>query len=324
MRALETRFFVRSKMRICFMFDFKEVYMDFNVFCNEVKDRVRDICGENFDVSVRDTLKNNSVTLKGLVIMGKGSNVAPTIYLEGFYTDFCDGRGMDDVVNDILKVYSKNKDCGNLDVNLFNNFEEMKDRITYKLINYESNLALLQNLPHRRFLDLAVVYLVVLGQMPQGHATVTIHTEHMENWGTTEEELWRLATGNSPRLSKPEIMSLCDLVLQMTGQSQKIPNEGIQADAGMYVLTNKSRINGAACMLYDDVISGFAGGLGKDLYIIPSSIHEVILMPDDGYTDVDRMIDIIKEVNSTQVGEEEILSYRLYRYSRGTGRISCL
>ena len=298
--------------------------MDYNVFCEEVKDRVRDICGEDFNVSVRDTLKNNSVILKGLVIMGKESNVAPSIYLEEFYTDHCDGRDMDDIVNDILKLYAKNRDCGNLDVNLFNNFEEIRSRITYKLINYESNLSLLQTLPHRRFLDLAVVYLVVLGETPRGQATVTIHTEHMENWGTTEEELWKLAADNAPRLSKPEIMSLCDLVKDMMGQMPDMMDEGIPADAGMYVLTNTSRINGAACMLYDDVVSGFAGGLGKDLYIIPSSIHEVIMMPADGYTDVDRMIDIIKEVNSTQVGEEEILSYRLYRYSRSTDRISCL
>ncbi len=298
--------------------------MDYNVFCEEVKDRVRDICGEDFNVSVRDTLKNNSVILKGLVIMGKESNVAPSIYLEEFYTDHCDGRDMDDIVNDILKLYAKNRDCGNLDVNLFNNFEEIRSRITYKLINYESNLSLLQTLPHRRFLDLAVVYLVVLGETPRGQATVTIHTEHMENWGTTEEELWKLASDNAPRLSKPEIMSLCDLVKDMMGQMPDMMDEGIPADAGMYVLTNTSRINGAACILYDDVVSGFAGGLGKDLYIIPSSIHEVIMMPADGYRDVDRMIDIIKEVNSTQVGEEEILSYRLYRYSRATDRISCL
>ncbi|MBQ7463446.1 MAG: hypothetical protein IJS86_01155 [Lachnospiraceae bacterium] len=298
--------------------------MDYNVFCEEVKDRVRDICGEDFNVSVRDTLKNNSVILKGLVIMGKESNVAPSIYLEEFYTDHCDGRDMDDIVNDILKLYAKNRDCGNLDVNLFNNFEEIRSRITYKLINYESNLSLLQTLPHRRFLDLAVVYLVVLGETPRGQATVTIHTEHMENWGTTEEELWKLAADNAPRLSKPEIMSLCDLVKDMMGQMPDMMDEGIPADAGMYVLTNTSRINGVACMLYDDVVSGFAGGLGKDLYIIPSSIHEVIMMPADGYTDVDRMIDIIKEVNSTQVGEEEILSYRLYRYSRSADRISCL
>ena len=298
--------------------------MDYSIFCDEVKDRVRDICGEDFNVSVRDTLKHNSVILKGLVIMGRDSNVAPTIYLEDFYTDHCDGREMEDIVNDILKVYAKNRDCGNLDVSLFNNFEEIKGRISYKLINYESNLTLLQTLPHRRFLDLAVVYLVVLGETPRGRATVTIHTEHMENWGTTEEELWKLASDNAPRLSKAEIMSLYDLVKDMTGQMPDMMDEGIPGDADMYVLTNTSRINGAACILYDDVVSGFAGGLGKDLYIIPSSIHEVIMMPADGYTDVDRMIDIIKEVNSTQVGEEEILSYRLYRYSRSTDRISCL
>ncbi|MBR5376002.1 MAG: hypothetical protein IK139_01865 [Lachnospiraceae bacterium] len=294
--------------------------MDFNVFCEKVRDKVRDICGPDFDVSVRDTLKNNSVVLRGIVIMGKDSNVAPSIYLESFYTDFCDGKDLDDIVNEILKVYSNNRTCGDLDVNLFSNYEEVKDRITYKLVNYDSNLEMLSTLPHRRFLDLAVIYLVILGETPQGHATVTIHDEHMEHWQTSEEELWRLACENTPRLAKPQIMSLCEMVSRMMGEEAA---ESIPADAGMYVLTNSSRINGASCILYDDVVSGFAGGLGKDLYIIPSSIHEVILMPADAFPDVDRMLEIIKEVNSTQVSQEEILSYRLYRYSRTTDRICC-
>ncbi|MCR5650433.1 MAG: DUF5688 family protein [Lachnospiraceae bacterium] len=292
--------------------------MEFKDFCEEVRDRVRDICGPDFNVSLRDTLKNNSVVLKGLVIMSRDSNVAPSIYLEDFYTDHCDGRDIDDIVNDILKAYSNNRTCGDLDVNLFNNFEKVKDMITYKLVNYESNLKMLANLPHRRFLDLAVIYVVVLGETPKGQATVTIHTEHMENWGTSEEELWKLSNKNTPRLAKPEIMALSDLIGSMMGgeESGMVPQ-----DAGMYVLTNSSRINGASCILYDDVVSGLAGGLGKDLYIIPSSIHEVILMPSDAFPDVDRMIDIIREVNSTQVRKEEILSYRLYRYSRSTDRI---
>ncbi|MBO4374520.1 MAG: hypothetical protein J5829_05395 [Lachnospiraceae bacterium] len=294
--------------------------MEFNSFCEEVRDKVRDICGEDFNVSVRDTLKNNSVVLKGLVIMGKESNVAPSIYLEDFYTDYCDGKDMDDIVNDILKIYSKNRNCGDLNVNIFKDFDEVKDKIVFKLVNYDSNLSLLSTLPHRRFLDLAVIYVVVLGETPQGHATVTIHNEHMESWETNEEELWKLARENTPRMAEPQIMSLCDLISHMTGVETK---DQVPDDAGMYVLTNSSRINGAACILYDDVVSGFAGGLGKDLYIIPSSIHEVILMPADAFADVDRMIDIIKEVNSTQVSKEEILSYRLYRYNRATDRICC-
>lgn len=294
--------------------------MEFNAFCEEVRDKVRDICGPDFDVSLRDTLKNNSVILKGIVIMGKDSNVAPSIYLEDFYTDYCDGKDMDEIVNEILKVYSNNRSCGDIDVNLFSNFEEIRGSITYKLVNYESNLEMLSTLPHRRFLDLAVIYLVVLGKLPQGYATVTIHKEHMEHWGITEEDLWKLACENTPKLAKPQIMSLCDMVNRMMGIEAK---EQLPGDAGMYVLTNTDRINGASCMLYDDVVSGFAGGIGKDLYIIPSSIHEVILMPADAFPDVDRMIEIIKEVNSTQVSKEEILSYKLYRYNRTTDRICC-
>ncbi len=295
--------------------------MDFKKFTEEVRDKIRDICGPDFSVTLKESLKNNSVRLTGIVIMKRDSRVAPAIYLEEFYTDFCDGKDMDDIVNAILRVYSQNKECGDVDIRLFENFEKIRPMIIYKLINYEKNLDLLRKAPHRRFLDLAVIYVVSLGQTSLGNATVTVYNEHMENWGITEEELWELSNVNTPKIAKAQIVSLYDMVCEMTGGDENcLPPE----DNVMYVLTNSKRINGAACMLYDDVISGFAQKLGKDLYIIPSSVHEVILMPADGFSDTERIIDIINEVNSTQVAREEILSYKLYKYSRSAGRISCM
>ncbi len=295
--------------------------MDFKKFTEEVRDKIRDICGPDFSVTLKESLKNNSVRLTGIVIMKKDSKVAPAIYLEEFYTDFCDGKDMDDIVNAVLRVYSQNKDCGNVDIRLFENFEKIRPMIIYKLINYEKNLDLLRKAPHRRFLDLAVIYVVSLGQTTMGNATVTVYNEHMENWDITEEDLWELSNINTPKIAKAQIVSLYDMVCEMTGGGENciLPEDNV-----MYVLTNSKRINGAACMLYDDVIPGFAQKLGKDLYIIPSSVHEVILMPADGFSDTERIIDIINEVNSTQVAREEILSYKLYKYSRSAGRISCM
>ena len=159
----------------------------------------------------------------------------------------------------------------------------------------------------------------MLDTLGEINATVTIKNEHAKKWGVTEEDLWESAKKNSPEIAGPQILSLFELIGEMTGCD--VPEE---EDVQMYVLTNKRRLNGASCILYDHVLKEFSCTLGKDVYIIPSSIHEVILFPVDAQADTDRLQEIINEVNCTQVSEQEILSGRLYRYSRNEDRICCV
>ncbi|MBO6111723.1 MAG: hypothetical protein J6P45_01580 [Lachnospiraceae bacterium] len=295
--------------------------MEFNAFAQTVKERLTDVFGPDFTIETTKVLKNNSVRLTGIMILQKDCNIAPTIYLEDYYTDHCDGRGIEEIINDILRVYDRNRAVGNVRLEVFENFEKLKERIIFKLINYEKNLELLSGVPHRRFLDLAVIYIISLGETGMGNASVTIRNEHMKKWNLTEDELWKLARRNAPNISKPEILSLYELIGEITGKNDI---DDLDDAPMMYVLTNNTRLNGASCILYEDTIPEFAGKLGKDIFIIPSSVHEVILFPADGFADTDRLNEIINEVNCTQVAEQEILSYRLYRYNRSDGRIVCV
>ena len=293
--------------------------MEFDQFTETVKDRLSDIFGPDFKIEVTKVLKNNSVKLTGIMILHKESTVCPTIYMEDYYTDFCDGRSLEEIVNDILRVYDRKRSVESMDLNILGSFERSKSRIIFKIVNYEKNLELLRGVPHRRFLDLAVIYVVVLDIQGDVNATVTIKNEHAKKWGVTEEDLWESAKKNSPEIAGPQILSLFELIGEMTGCD--VPEE---EDVQMYVLTNKRRLNGASCILYDHVLKEFSCTLGKDVYIIPSSIHEVILFPVDAQADTDRLQEIINEVNCTQVSEQEILSGRLYRYSRNEDRICCV
>lgn len=89
----------------------------------------------------------------------------------------------------------------------------------------------------------------------------------------------------------------------------------------MYVLSNKSRVDGAACMLYPNLIQDFAEAIQSSFYIIPSSIHELLLLPTRHLEESQEIKSMIREINDTQVSAEEILSYSLYLYDKEERRI---
>lgn len=105
-------------------------------------------------------IKNNGCEMDGLVIMEKGKDIAPTIYLEGFYEEYTRGEDIRNIIRQIETVYEENKNNVTFDVNILKQFETIKDKIVYKVVNYRSNEKLLEQVPHKRILDLAVVFIV--------------------------------------------------------------------------------------------------------------------------------------------------------------------
>lgn len=291
--------------------------MQFEEFVEDVTRRTEKICGPEFRVSSFRMMKNNSVGHMGLSIMEKGSSISPAIYLDDMYTDFCDGRSIDDIINDVLRIYSQNRDIDDFNVRDFASFEAMRSHIVYRLVSFSQNRELLEKIPHRQFLDLAVIYSVNLGSTKNGNASVTVYNEHMDIWGTDEQTLFGLAAANTPEMLPAQIVSMSEMVCSLaeeTGDCDML--DSIDGDDGaMYILSNKSRFYGASCVLYDGVLEKFAETMGTDLFIIPSSVHEVILVPDRGNIDPAQLTEMISDVNCTQVSPEEILSYDLYRYS---------
>ncbi len=285
--------------------------MEYNEFIEIIKDRLEEICGEEFLINVANNMKNNSVMFRGISIREKGARIAPTIYLEDFYTDHCDGREIEDIINDILRIYSANRKGPDFDPDSFSDYEWVKSRIFYKVINAKDNAELLSRSPHYRFLDLAVIYCVMAGDYEGTISSVTIRNEHINMWGVDEMQIREQAIKNAPGMLPASIVSLTRMISDMTEEdipeSECIP---------MYVLTNKIRTNGASAILYKGVLEDFAENIRSDLYILPSSVHEVILVPDMKELDPKSLVSMIKEVNDTQVSAEEILSYSLYRYSR--------
>lgn len=302
--------------------------MEFTNFTTLVREEVERRTGDNYRVRLNDVTKNNGVVLRGLTVMQDDSNISPTIYLNNYYEEYINGRAtLINVVNDVMDTYHRNKVNQSVDMRYFLNYESVKQSIVYKLVNTEKNKTLLEDIPHIEFLDLSIVFQCLIAQEDLGTASILIHNVHMKLWDISVEELYREAKENTQRLQGYEIKSMTEVLCEIM-KAENLEEfdyeecrQELSDSVPMYVLSNKSRVEGAACMLYPNLIQDFADAIGSSFYIIPSSIHELLLLPAKEDRESREIKSMICEINDTQVSTEEILSYSLYFYDREEGKI---
>ncbi len=294
---------------------------DYDAFRKEVIQKLRTEAKSEFTVKEARILKNNSVQLKGVTLNPSSSDVSPTIYLERFYA--CYRRGIlttDEIVREILRICREDQDYRELNINDFPDFDRMKDKVICHLVNYDRNRELLKDIPHRRWLDLAVIYKIYLGEMGPGFGSVTVQNQHLLLWDTDEGTLFQLARVNTERLFPPEIRNMTDILCECGFLTRAEPAPGLippgsPEEVPMYVLTNPEEYYGASCLLYPGIKKLLSRIPGCDFYLLPSSVNELILVPVTPFCNGRDFYDIVREVNALVVPEEQFLSDRVYFYS---------
>ncbi len=298
--------------------------MEFKDFTNKMAAAVKERMGEGYQVSVQTVKKNNNITLKGLLIIGKESNVTPMIYLEPFYHAVAGGRAtMGQAASDIVDFYKEHKVSRPVDASPFTDYGNIRGRIRARLVNTGKNQDFLATVPHREYMDLSMIYAAVFDCEDGEQGSIIVKHEHMKLWGVTEQELFEQAESNTEAADDMEVISMSEIFRQTAGD-EAAGEIGIMdcGAAPMYVVTNKKRLYGAVAMLNRKVMKKAAEILGRDFIILPSSIHEVLAVAATDVTaEVCRMAWIVNEVNSTEVAEDEILSGHVYRYDCQTGEI---
>lgn len=289
--------------------------MEYKEFVEYIKMNAGYIAGEGGNITINHVIKNNGCEMDGLVIMEKGKDIAPTIYLDSFYELYTNGENIKNIIRQIEVIYEQNKNNVTFDVNILKHFDTIKDKIVYKVVNYRSNEKLLEQVPHKRILDLAVVFYCLLDNEYGRSATALIYNNNLKNWNVTIDDVYKAALKNTPDLLHSKISSMAALFekcgVNVDGEEVDLKD---YVPSDMYVLTNESKLNGAACILYENVLYDFAQKLGADLYILPSSVHEVILLPKLSMFEKDELVNMVKEVNTEGVAADEVLSDHVYEY----------
>lgn len=290
--------------------------MDFQTFVDHIVDLLQESMGDAYEIQVIRVTKNNDVELTGIAIIRPENSIFPTIYLEGLYEEFKAGTGLSALAEKIMNCYEEQSMALDLDLDFFRDYDRVKDRIFYKLASFEKNKKFLKDAPHLRWNDLAVVFYYALEKDVVEGGSIVIKRQHMLMWKQNAESLYRLAERNTRREMPELLVSMGELLMELTGV--RIRDEDTFP---MYVLTNRDKCFGAAAMLYSEGIGELAEQLGSDLLILPSSVHEVLLIPDDHSREYSFYRQMVGEVNRTQVEPEEVLSYGLYRYCRSSAEI---
>ena len=197
-------------------------------------------------------------------------------------------------------------------------YEAVKGKIVYRLINRKRNSEMLKDVPHREILDLVLVYRIIVAIDTDRKGTILINNEIVAKWGITEEKLYELAQENTMRLFKADMMKMQNLLNElMPGNESEVDEDAPQ----LWILTDNERHYGATVMVYPEMMEQISEKLGYDFYIIPSSVHELILVKKDAVISTEALKEMICEVNENEVDATEILSDHPYYYDREKGKL---
>lgn len=287
--------------------------LNYEQFINAVAEKLKEEMGVEYKIVIHESLKTNGFIRKGITVSVRNSNISPTIYLEEYYNNYVSGWELTEIVESFVRLYKDVKFETCFDTEQVRDFEKAKNKVSYKLVNYEMNQQLLRDIPYVPYLDFAIVFYLLLDKTEKGTATVLITNEMINYWNITNEELYKLAKLNSPMLLPAEFLPMRVVINQLMGK--RVLQEELENNY-MYVLSNKYRHFGASTILYNGVLEEIGNRLEMDYYILPSSIHEVIILPVDCEMTEDEINEMIEEINQTQVSKEDVLSNHAYFYNR--------
>ena len=312
---------------------------DMDAFASAIKQRMQQ-AHPSADVEIHKAAKTNNLALTGVAIHEKGRNIAPNIYLEGFFEEYRNGKALDEICRSIEEINQGATPDTDFDLSGVMDFSAVREKICYKLVNAEKNASRLKDAPHRLWQDLAVIYYVPVSiESVCSFSSIMIDNRILERWGVDEGTLYSHAHRNTPKLFKAKTMPVLEMMKNMLQEIEtpelKIIAKMLEAELDteipegtpqLYVATNDRETNGAAVLLYDGLLEGFARRMGSDFYIFPSSIHETLFLPipsDLGDKDRSYMLEMVRGVNASgEVAPEDILSDNVYHYHVGDGSVT--
>lgn len=284
--------------------------MKFETFAGLLETQVRKTVQEGTEVSLHRIRKINGCRT-ALVIRNQGDAVARNLYLEPFFRQYEEGAEIEAIADRLLESQQTDllPECMQHLPDLME-WENVKDRIVIRMINAEKNQELLKELPYQMFQDLAIIFACVLKNTNEETVSFLVQHGHLRYWPCEFQELLQQAKHNTRAIFPPEITEIGS-VIDPFGSKERKEIEELDRDI-FYVMSNSSMQYGFTGILYTDLMERFAGRFGN-FYILPSSLHEALLVPDTGEMK-EQFLQIVKTVNAEHVAPEDFLADSVYYY----------
>lgn len=285
-------------------------------FVEDVRDRLYEQ-GAEVDLSVHTVNKLNE-SYEAITVTPEGSNIGVNIGIGKFYDAIENGRSYDEVVDKAVEVINNGiNQRPEFDIASLSDYSQMKEKLAMEVVSAEANKEMLETVPHQNIEDMAVVYRFVLSSDDDGRASILVTNQLLDSMGVTPEQLHADAMENAPQIKPVEIKGMSEVMAEMMGVEQA-ELMGIfpvaPEDEQMYVATVPDMVHGAGVLAYQDFMDKAAEKAGGDFFILPSSIHEILIVPDNGKMNLKDLEAMVKEVNATQVSPADKLTDSVYHY----------
>ena len=296
-----------------------EQHMKYAEFMELVQNETKERLGKEAQIEIHRIVRNNAVILDGMSVGKPDGHITPTLYLNDFYKDYQDGITIKEIVDTIEQIYRNSKKQDGFNGSFYADFHNVKDRLACKLINRARNRELLKHVPYKEVMDLAMVAYYLFEDEELGTGTILVYNSHLINWQISGEEVLEIARKNTLNLLPAEFVGMQKILekYQIHTEDELISGQ----EEPMYVLTNKEHYFGAACMMYDSVLQGIGRELEGDFWILPSSIHECIIVPRSVSLTGYELREMVREINRYEVDSEEYLSDEIYFYNRDVHKL---
>ena len=287
-------------------------------FTDDIKEKLDELGYGDVKVIINNMKKVNK-DYEAMDVVPEGSIVGVSFSLEDTFARYEQSGDYDSVLKGTASFIADGLEITpKPDINTLMNYDEMKGRLSIEVISAEANKELLTGIPHDRIEDLAAVYRFALnsGEMGKGMAASILITNKMiEMMGVTHEQLKNDALRNAPKIRPAVITGMSELMKDMMGkEAYELAYGTDDADEMMFVATVPGKDSGAGILVYQDFMDKAAERVGGDFFILPSSIHEVLLVIDTGDMKADALRDMVKHINKAELKPEDILSDNVYHY----------
>lgn len=292
--------------------------MNYNEFKEVLRNEVQKYF-ETADVQLTTKRKLNNVILDGLTIVPKcaesirdGVKTTPVVYLREFYERYQSGVGMERIAFTIARILISESVETLVIKEMLVDWKTAKAKIHLQLIKESWNYDMLQELPHKQYLDFAVIFVMELQSTPEEKQSTNVTYELQKMWGVSIEDLWNAGMENLQK-EGVAILSIEEITHGL------LPEDGL----GMYAMTTENMVRGSVSVLSEEVLKKFSEEKKADYYLLPRSIYEWILI--EKTDDLDpvylRLMVIDSNSDPDKVKPEELLSDQVYLYERKTGKV---
>ncbi len=302
--------------------------MDYEIFKEVVKEGFLSYMPKSYqDMEVRVVpVDKVNRKLDGLSLLAKDekTTISPTLYINDMYEKYLRTEDLQETLREAAEAMDevfREAEVPPLDIST------AKDNIIFQLVNTMQNEDMLKNMPHREFQDLSIIYRWVVSVDKKGISSSVVNNHVAEMLGMGEEQLFKAAAENTRRILPPVVQSMNEVMRDMfvaDGMPEELADLMIgeqEPERIMWVISNERKIDGAASMLYEDKLHSLAERVGTDLYILPSSVHEVIAVSVE-MGEPEELAQMVAEINMDQVDLSERLSNQVYHYDKDLRKIT--